>query len=59
LWYNENVGEDDRSVDEAFVPLNGLEREGRCDFGAAAAFEEIVLPLCFVVFGEIASGYVL
>jgi hypothetical protein len=59
LWYNEDIREDDRGVDEAFIALDGLEREGGCDFGAAAAFEKVVLAFCLMVFGQVASSYAL
>jgi hypothetical protein len=54
---DKNVGKDNRSIDEAFVPLNGLESKGGCNLGAAAAFEEIVLALRLVVLGQIATSY--
>jgi hypothetical protein len=57
LRNDKDVGEDDRGIDEAFIPLNGLEREGGCDLGAAAAFEKIILALRLVVLGQIASSY--
>jgi len=57
LRNNEDVGEDDGGIDEAFIALNGLEGESGGDFGAAAAFEEVVLAFRLVIFRQVASGY--
>lgn len=52
---DQDVAENDGSVDEADVALDGLQGQGRCDFGRAAAFEEVVAGFGFVVFGEVAA----
>jgi len=57
LRNDENIGEDDGGIDEAFVALDGLEGESGGDFGAAAAFEEVVLAFRLVVFWQVASSY--
>jgi hypothetical protein len=59
LRYNENIGEDDGSVDEARVALNRLQGKSGCDFGAAATFKEVVFAFRLVVFGKVASGFTL
>jgi len=57
LRNDEDIGEDDGGIDEAFIALNGLKGEGGCDFGAAATFEEVVLAFRLVVFRQVTSGY--
>jgi hypothetical protein len=57
LWDYENIGEDDRSVNESVEPVDGLEGKVRSDFGAATAIEEVVLAFLLVVLGEVASSY--
>jgi hypothetical protein len=58
LRYNEDIGKYDGRVNEACIALNGLESKGRCNFRAAAAFEEVVLAFRLVIFRQIASGYI-
>lgn len=59
LWDDKDVGEDYCGVDEAGVAGGWL--EGYCggDFGVAAAGEEVSVSFGFVVFWEVAAGYVL
>lgn len=57
LRNDQNIGEDDRSINKAFIALNGLEGYGRCDFRCAAAFEEVAATLCLVVLGEVSASY--
>lgn len=56
LWYDKDVGEDDGGVEEAGEAFNGLQGDGRGDFGVAAAFEEVAGALGFVVLGEVAAS---
>jgi hypothetical protein len=53
---DEDVGEDDGRVDEALVPLDGLEGERRGHLGIAAALEEVPRALGFVVLREVSSS---
>jgi hypothetical protein len=48
---DKNVGEDNRSIDEASISIDGLKCKVGSNLGAAAAFEEVVLALFFVVLG--------
>jgi len=57
LRNDEDIGEDDGGIDESFVALNRLEGESGGDFGAAAAFEEVVLAFRLMVFRQVTSGY--
>jgi hypothetical protein len=56
LRNDENVGEDDCGVDEAIVSVDRLKGQGRGDFWRAAAFEEVTISLCFVVFRKVAAS---
>jgi hypothetical protein len=49
LWYDEDVGEDDGSIDEACIAFDGLEGERGSNLRAAAAFEEVILSLGLVI----------
>jgi hypothetical protein len=53
---DEDVGEDDRSIDKASISIDRLKRKVGSNLGAAAAFEEVVLALFFVVLGQVASS---
>lgn len=57
LGDHENVREDDGSVDEPGIALNGLQRQSGSDLGVPAAFEEVAGSLRFVVLGEIATSW--
>lgn len=56
LGDDEDVGEDDGSVEEAGIALDGLQGQGGGDLGVAAALEEITAALGLVVLGEVAAG---
>jgi hypothetical protein len=57
LGDDENVGEDDGSVEETGVALDGLEGDCRSDLGVTAAFEEVSVAFGFVVLGQVATGW--
>ena len=56
LGNNQDVGEDDGGIDQALEAVNRLQSEVGCNFGVAAAFEEVLLALFLVVFGQVAAG---
>lgn len=58
LWNNQDVGEDDGRIDEAFITFDWLQGERRGDLGAAATFEKVVLSFGLMVLGKVATGYV-
>jgi hypothetical protein len=58
LRYDEDIGEDDGRVDQALESFNGLECERRGNFGAAAAFEEVMFSFGLMILGQIATSYV-
>jgi hypothetical protein len=51
LRYDKDIGEDDGRVDQALESFNGLERERRGNFGATAAFEEVMFSFGLMVLG--------
>lgn len=52
-----DVGKYDGGIEKASVALNGLQRQGRSNFGISAAFEEITATLCLVILGKITTSY--
>jgi hypothetical protein len=56
LGNDKDVGENDGSIDEAFISLDGLKGERRSNLGTTTAFEEIMLSFRFVVFGQVATS---
>ena len=56
LGDDEDVREDDGGIEEASVALDGLEGDGGCDFGVAAALKEVAVALGLMVFREISAG---
>ena len=57
LGDDEDVGEDDGSIEQTGEALNRLQRQGRGDLGIATAFEEIAVAFGFVVLGEVAASF--
>ena len=57
LRNDEDVAEDNGGVDEAGIAVDGLQGQGRCDFGRAAAGEKVVVPLNIVVLGQVAASF--
>jgi hypothetical protein len=57
LGNHKDVGEDDGGIDEASISIDWLEGKVGGNLGAAAAFEEVVLALLLVVFGQVSSSF--
>lgn len=56
LGDDEDIGEDNGSVDETSKAIDWLEGQGRGNLGIAAAFEKVTAIFDFVVFGEITTS---
>jgi hypothetical protein len=56
LWDDKDVGKDDSGIYQACKTADGLEGDFCCNFGVAAAFEEVSFTLGFMIFGEVAAG---
>jgi hypothetical protein len=53
---DENIGEDNGSIDEPCEPLDRLKGDRRGDLGIAAALEEITVSFGFVVLWKVATS---
>lgn len=56
LRYHKNVGENDGGIEEAGETFDGLQGDGRGDFGIAAALEKVAGALGFMVLWEVTAG---
>lgn len=56
LRNDEDIGEDDGTINEAGVTINGLQSQGRGNLGRTTALEEVVGALGLVVLGQVATS---
>lgn len=58
LGDDQDIREDNGSIDQALIAVNRLDGQGRGDFWRAAAFEEVSATFCFMVLGKVATGWI-
>lgn len=54
---NKDVGEDDGSINEAAITLNGLQSQGRGYLGITAALKKVTIPFRLMVLGKITTSF--
>jgi hypothetical protein len=57
LGDDEDVGEDDGSVQQALESLDWLQRQGGGDLGVSAALKEVARALGFMILGQVATSW--